>query len=123
MAADFLSANLKTVIAVSLNASGQVVIGNATDPLKNVGIVLLTKVAYAGDTVDVFKKCEVVEFDRSGPTDVTNAAAVAGTTYFATTGTTGAIDATAPGAGVNKGYIGHTVEAGRLIVDVGIRQG
>lgn len=110
-------------MAVSLNASGNVVIGNATDPLKNVGIVLLTKLAYAGDTVDVFKKCEVVEYDKSGPTDAANAGALAGTHYYATTGTTGAVDSTAPAAGTNKGYIGHTVESTRLIVDVKMIQG
>lgn len=120
MAADWLTANLKAVIAVSLNASGQVVVGTAGQS-GFVGVVVLTKLAYAGDTIDVFRLAEIVEFDKSGPTEAAFAPAVAGQVYYANAG--GAAETAAPAAGTNKGRIGHTVEAGRLIVAASIFQG
>lgn len=120
LAADWLDANLKAVIAVSLNASGAVVVGTAGQS-GFVGVVVLTKKLFAGDVVDVLKYAEIVEFTKSGPADAAFAPAVAGQNYYAAAG--GAAETTAPGAGVNKGYIGHTVEADRLVVAVATRQG
>lgn len=86
-----------------------------------VGICVVTKKLYAGDVVDVFKLCEVVEFDRAGTTDAAFAPAVAGQVYFANA--SGAAEVAAPAAGTNKMRLGHTVEAGRLIVSVSTFQG
>lgn len=83
--------------------------------------MVLTKKRLAGDIVDVFKAAEIVEFDKSGPTDAAFAPAVAGQNYYAAAG--GAAEVAAPAAGVNKGKIGYTVEASRLIVDTQIYQG
>jgi hypothetical protein len=120
LAADWLDANLKAVIAVSLNASGAVVVGTAGQS-GFAGICVVTKKLYAGDVIDVFRHAEVVEFNKSGPADAAFAAAAAGTVYYAAAG--GAAEVAAPAAGTNKGRFGHTVEASRLIVDVQIFQG
>jgi hypothetical protein len=58
----------------------------------------------AGDVVDVMTQGEIV-----GVSGLT-----AGTTYYLDG--TGALTATAPGAGVNGYRVGHTVEATRLVV-------
>jgi hypothetical protein len=47
---------------------------------------------------------------------------VAGTKYYLDV-TAGRLTATAPGAGVNAFYVGHTVEATRLVVRAGLAQG
>jgi hypothetical protein len=111
---------LNTVIAVSLNASGQVVVGTAGQS-GFVGIVILTELKYAGDIVDVMKFGEVVEFDKATNNLTAFAAAAAGTVFYANAG--GAAEVAAPVAGTNKGRIGHTVENWRLIVNAGIFQG
>lgn len=120
LAVDWLSANLNAVIAVSLNASGQVAIGTAAQS-GYVGVVVLSKIRYAGEVVDVLRIGEVVEFDRSGPANAAFAPAVAGQVYYANAA--GPAEVTAPVAGTNKGRIGHTVEAGRLIVHASMFQG
>lgn len=111
---------MKAVIAVSLNASGLVVVGTAGQS-GYVGIVVLTKKHFANDVVDVFRLCEVTEFTKSGPADAAFAPAVAGQQYYAAAG--GAAEVAAPAAGANKGFIGYTVEADRLVVSASIRQG
>ena len=71
------------------------------------------------EPVDPMKRGEIVAFDWVGKPSVAFAAAAAGTRYAVdnTTGIAEALSgATAPAAG--KTYIGHTVEKGRLIVNV-----
>jgi hypothetical protein len=111
---------LKTVVGVSLNTSGLVVVGTAGQS-GFVGVCVLTKKLFAGDVVDVFRLAEVVEFTKAGPADAAFAAAVAGQQYYISAA--GLIEVTAPGAGVNKGFAGYTVEADRLVVSASIRQG
>jgi hypothetical protein len=86
-----------------------------------VGVVVLNKKRYAGDIVDVMKSGEIVEFDKSTNANTAFAPAAAGTVYYANAG--GAAEVAAPAAGTNKGRIGHTVEASRLIVNASIFQG
>lgn len=111
LAADWLAADVNTVIGVGYDSSGRIVKGPGQTGVK--GILILTRVIKAGrEPVDPMKHGEVVEFDRQGPNAAAFAAAP-GTNYYVVTAT-GVLTATASG---NK-YIGHTVEAGRLIVEV-----
>lgn len=119
LAADWSSSNLKKVLGIGLNASGQFVVGAGATGI--VGVLILTRVIKAGrEPVDIMKRGEIVDFDYSGSPAVALAIAAPGTRY-AVDNTTGAVEAlvgaTAPAAG--KTYIGHTVEKGRLIVTVG----
>jgi hypothetical protein len=118
LAADWSSSNLNKVVGVGLNASGQYVVGAGQTGI--IGILVLTRVIKAGrEPVDPMKRGEIVDFNNQGKPSVALAAAAAGTRY-AVDNTTGLVEAlsgaTAPGAG--KTYIGHTIEAGRLIVNV-----
>lgn len=108
--------------AVSLNASGQVVVGTAGQS-GGVGVLIKNVPLYpslgnvpgqinaavpvggkAGNIVDVMTNGEIV----------TISGLAAGTTYYAAAD--GSLTATAPGAGVNGYKVGHTVEADRLVV-------
>lgn len=108
--------------AVSLNASGQAVVGTAGQS-GGVGILIKNVPLYpglgnipgavnagvpiggaAGNIVDIMTSGEIV-----GATGL-----VAGTTYYAAAD--GSLTATAPAAGVNGYRVGHTVEADRLVV-------
>lgn len=94
-------------IGVALDVNGRVVpCGHANDQSGFVGILCLTKNMKAGDVVDVMTDGEIVEFGG-----------VAGTTY-AVTIATGAIVAQTKPLVATQVYIGHTVEADRLIVRV-----
>lgn len=86
-------------IGVGLNASGRVVAGAGNTGI--LGVLVVTRAHVAGDVVDVMTDGEIVEF-----------AGTAGTVYYADT-TTGAIGTT---GGAGKVRVGHTVEAGRLVV-------
>lgn len=97
-------------VAVSLDGNGRVVVGAGT-ALTQVGILCKPDAAPAGGWVDVMKRGELVE-----------AGLVAGTIYYANS-TTGVLETSAPAAGTNKLRVGHTVEAGRLIVDCQVVQG
>lgn len=119
LAADWLAADVQTVVGVGYNASGQLVKGAGQTGI--MGVLVLTRVIKAGrEPVDPMKRGEIVEFDKAGPALAAFAAAAPGTRY-AVDDVTGAVEAlagaAAPGAG--KTYIGHTVEKGRLIVNVG----
>jgi hypothetical protein len=87
-------------LGVGLNASGQVVLGQGNTGI--VGVLVLTEDKKAGDIVDVMTAGEI--------TDITG---TAGTTYTANT-TTGVVSTAA--ASATQIRVGHTVEAGRLIV-------
>lgn len=108
--------------AVSLNASGQVVVGTAGNS-GGVGLLIKNVPLYpslgnvsgavnagvpvggkAGNIVDIMTNGEIV-----GATGL-----VAGTVYYAAAD--GSLTATPPAAGVNGYKVGHTVEADRLVV-------
>jgi hypothetical protein len=89
-------------VGVGLDVNGRVVVGAGNTGIK--GVICIPDARNAGDIVDVMKDGELVDF-----------VGAAGTNYRVTDAT-GAIDAGAPGAG--QTYVGHTVEATRLIVGV-----
>lgn len=108
--------------AVSLNASGQVVEGTAGQS-GGLGILIKNVPLYpnlgnipgavnagvpiggkAGNIVDVMTDGDIVSVPGL----------VAGTAYYAASN--GTLTSTAPGAGINGYYVGHTVEADRLVV-------
>ena len=118
LAADWSSSDLNKVVGVGLNASGQIVKGAGNTGI--LAVLVLSRVIKAGrEPVDPMKRGEIVAFDLQGKPSVALGIAAAGTRY-AVDNTTGAVEAlsgsTAPAAG--KTYIGHTVEKGRLIVNV-----
>ena len=118
LAADWSSSDLNKVVGVGLNASGQIVKGAGNTGI--LAVLVLSRVIKAGrEPVDPMKRGEIVAFDLQGKPSVALGIAAAGTGY-AVDNTTGAVEAlsgsTAPAAG--KTYIGHTVEKGRLIVNV-----
>lgn len=105
---DWNHTDLNRVKAVSLDATGKVVMGTAGNS-GFVGVMILGEPAAAGDIVDIMQSGEIVEF-------ATNAggAAAAGTVY--TSNADGTYGTTAVGAANFK--IGTTVEATRLVVRV-----
>lgn len=111
LAANFVAANLNVGFGVGHDANGRLVIGAGVTGIR--GVLILTKAMSAGDIVDAMTDGEIVEFPG-----------VAGTNYFmdGITGVivagTGANTLTPPVAAGSK-YVGHTVEATRLIVRVG----
>jgi hypothetical protein len=114
LAADWSSSDLETVIGVGLNSSGQLVKGAGASGV--IGVLVLTRVIKAGrEPVDIMKRGEIVAFSLKGKPNVTNTVA-AGTKYYAND-TTGVVSTTS-GAGTT--YIGHTVEADRLVVGVAV---
>lgn len=119
LAAAIAAARVGGVEAVSLDATGKVVVGTGGQT-GFVGVICPDKTFAAGDIIDVMTDGEIVEF-TTGANGAAFAPAVAGEEYYAAAG--GALEVTAPGAGTNKGRVGHTVEATRLIVRAGVRQG
>ena len=124
LAADVnLATQANRVLPVGINAQGAAVLGGAGQT----GIVGITIIPVgtdmqgnlldgginteAGDICDVTKHGEITNFALTAA-DGTQSAPAAGTKYYAHAD--GSIDATAT-AGV---YIGHTVEADRLIINV-----
>lgn len=91
-------------IGVSLNSSGRVVVGAGNTGITGVIVSPFDKAA--GDTIDVMTAGEMVEFGGA-----------AGTVYTANT-TTGVISNAAASATQVK--VGHTVEADRLVVRLGL---
>jgi len=101
-------------VGVTINVSGRVVVGSAVEPGDPiVGVLCTTRNMKAGDIVDVMTAGEIVEMPA--------ATFVAGVSVWCLT--TGVLDATAPGVGANKCYVGTMVEAGRLVVRLGSVQG
>lgn len=98
------------IIGVSLNGSGKVVYGAAA-AIGIKGVICPNKAMAAGDIIDVMTDGELVDATLNNGSALT-----AGTDYYATaTAGTGDITATL----TSNQYIGHTVEATRLIVRVG----
>lgn len=107
LAADFSTeGDLETAFGVSLNASGHVVIGGGGNT-DIVGVMILTKLANAGDVVDLMTDGEIVEL-----------AGTAGSIYY-TRHDTGALTTNSDPAGdgsIATTRVGHSVEADRLVV-------
>lgn len=95
LAADIISAQVGTVIGVSVNGSGQIAVGGASQR----GVICPTRAMAAGEPIDVMTEGEIV--DMAGLT--------AGTAY----------GAQADGDLAAGNGVGFTVEAWRLIVRVG----
>lgn len=110
--------DLNRVIVVAVNGSGRII--KAASAGAAVGVVVLGSAKAAGDIVDVMTDGEIVELaaaDIQGGT-----APTAGTKYYFDA-TAARLTATAPTpAGTNGFYVGHTVEAGRLVVRAGAVQ-
>ncbi len=109
LAADFPAVDAGKVFGVGFNASGQVVMGAGQTGI--MGVLVLTKKMNAGDIVDVMRSGEITEFDLAP-----QAIGVAGTAYEAAAAT--GVVSTLEGAVATDTFIGHTVEAGRLVVNV-----
>ena len=91
----------EVALGAGLNASGRVVPGGGTTGIK--GVICMGRAMRAGEVIDVMTDGELVEV----PT------IPAGTNVYAVPAT-GDLTATAAG----NTYVGHTVEAGRLVVRV-----
>ncbi|AWY06116.1 minor capsid protein [Gordonia phage Suzy] len=100
LAADWSTDDLKEVIGVGLNASGQIVKGGGSTGL--VGILVLTKALKAGDIVDPMVRGHVTDFGGNP-----------GTIYYADP-TTGVVNST---SAAGKYRVGHTVGKDFLVVD------
>lgn len=109
LAADWADNQKGIPFAVALDGNGRVLKVVAADTAK--GVLVINAAMAAGDIVDVMTAGEIVEV----------AGLTAGTTYFSKTDAT--LETAAPGVGVNKVLIGHTVEAARLVVRVQKVQG
>lgn len=94
-------ADLRTPIAVGLDANGRVQRGTANTGV--IGVLVLTKAKNVGDVVDIMQDGEIVEVEGL----------VAGTRYYGdgATGVLGTDNTDVP--------LGWTVEADRLVVRMG----
>lgn len=124
LAADIvLSTQANKVLATGVNSSGAVTIGAGQTGVHGVVIIPVGVDMYgnlldggvntqAGDLADVGKHGEITNFKPSQPSGTAPDAA-AGTNYY------GHPDgAVLPSTGPGAVYVGHTVEADRLIVDI-----
>lgn len=98
LAAEVLQASAGTLIAVGLDANGRVVPGAGNSGIK--GVLVVDQAKAAGDIVDVMTDGEIVDV----------ASLAAGTSYYGV-----AADGTVNTTNTNV-YLGHTVEATRLVV-------
>ena len=108
LAADWGSGDVAVPRAVTLDGNGRVIKVAAADTAK--AVLVIDQVKSAGDVVDCMTAGEIVEVGLA-----------AGTDYYSKADAT--LETAAPGAGVNKVKIGHTVEADRLVVRVQKVQG
>lgn len=106
LAAGIVSADKDKIQAVSINTSGQAVIGGAAETAV-MGLICPGKVMAAGDIVDVMTSGEIVEATHTGGTAFTAGAIV----YAHAAGT---VDATSTAGKV----VGKMVELNRMIVRV-----
>lgn len=129
LALDTTSDEANLVLAVGINSSGAVVIGAGQTGISGLMILpvgndyisgLVLPGPIAGDAVDIGKHGEITNFfptkfvsGSPGHFDVADTPAAAGTKYYAHAD--GTVTATRGADGV---YVGHTVEASRLIVNV-----
>ena len=94
---------LETVKGVGLDANGRVTWGAAGNS-GFLGVLAISKAKATGDIVDVMTHGEIVDVDGL----------TAGTHYYLTNA--GDLTNAAPAAGAGGYYVGHTVEADRLVV-------
>jgi len=99
LAADWAKADIKKVIGVGLNASGQAVKGAGASGM--LGVLVLTEDLKAGDVIDIMTAGEIVAFGGNP-----------GTPYYADP-TTGEVSTTSA-AGAYR--VGATVRGDRLVV-------
>lgn len=124
LAADIvLATQANKVLATGVNSSGAVTVGAGQSGIHGVVIIPVGVDMYgnlleggvnteAGDLCDVGKHGEITNFAPSQPSGTAPSAA-AGTNYY------GHPDgAVLPSTGPGAVYVGHTVEADRLIVDI-----
>lgn len=109
LAAAITSADVNKIQGVSINASGQVVIGGTAET-SIMGVICPHKVFAAGDIIDVMTHGEIVEASTTAGTAFTAGAVVS------VTGTTGAVVSGAPAAGQKA--IGRMIELNRMVVRV-----
>lgn len=106
LAADY--AGSETAVGVGLDVNGRMVVGaghtGIIGVICNPGSPVPGATTKSGDTVDIMTDGEITGFTG-----------VAGTKYYANA-STGVISVTSSGGAI---YIGHTVEATRLVVRVG----
>ena len=95
------AANKNVLYAVSLNSAGRVVVGTTGGQTGIVGVMVAHRALAVGQIVDVMTDGEIVEMEGLA----------AGTVYYAQAN--GTVTAVA-----SSDRVGHTVEAGRLIVRV-----
>lgn len=96
--------------AVSINTSGQVVIGGAAETAI-MGVICAHKVFAAGDVIDVMTGGEIVEATMTAGAAFTAGAIVYG---HGTTGGVGVVDATSTSGKV----VGKMIELNRMVVRV-----
>lgn len=94
---------LETVRGVGHDANGRVLWGAAGNS-GFTGVMAISKAKATGDIVDVMTSGEIVDVDGL----------VAGTDYYLAAD--GTLTDVAPAAGAAGFYVGHTVEADRLVV-------
>jgi hypothetical protein len=124
LAADVnLATQANAVLAVGVNSSGAITVGAGQTGVKGVTIIPVGVDMHgvlldggvnieAGDICDVGKHGEITNFKPFQPSGTAPAAA-AGTNYYGH-----ADGAVLPSTGPGAVYVGHTVEADRLIVEV-----
>lgn len=103
LAADLVKNSAGNPVGVSLDVNGRITPGVAGTS-GYVGLLTITRDAKAADVLDVMTHGEIVEL----------AGLAAGTAYYLSAA--GVLQTGAPAAGVNGYYVGHTVEATRLVV-------
>lgn len=109
LAAAISADDVGKVQGVSINNSGRAVIGGA-DALSIKGVICAVKPMAIGDIIDVMTDGEITNF-----TDAAGAAVAAGANLYVAFAT-GIVSVTSTGS---PQYVGHTVEASRLVVRVG----
>lgn len=114
--ADWVAADIGKLYGVGLNSSGLIVKGAGQSGIIGVWVATREFLVNNDEPIDIMHDGEINEFGPTAGVPGTDFGA-AGTAYYAN-GTTGAISAT---SAANAVFVGHTVEADRLIVHVGQR--
>lgn len=105
------STDLNRVLVVGVNGSGRVI--KAAAAIDCVGVMVLTGPKLAGDAVDVMTAGEIVEVDGA---DFQGGAAPAAGAKVYYDATASRLTTTAPADATVGFYVGHMVEATRLVV-------
>lgn len=110
LAAGIIQADVNKIQGVSINGSGQVVIGGAAETAI-MGVICPHKLFAAGDIIDVMTSGEIVEATTTAGAAFTAGAIVYG---HGTTGGVGVVDAVATAGKV----LGKMIELNRMIVRI-----